>query len=137
MNSQSGLSLLELLFAMTILAVGMLALATVFPASYMSLGNAHARENAMKLIETGIEYIKTMPYDSINSVNLPSEDLDVDQDGMIFMEKRLYHFYENHPYYDSKTVVIEVQWLNRPRKVESGSFVKQSTSATIIFDRFF
>lgn len=140
MGNTKGFTLLEVMFALSILAVGLLALATAFPASYMSMSNAQIRENAMKNVENGIEYVKTLRYDEITAANLPTEEvIDVDQDGIEHpgLESRSYQVLVDYPSVDMKTVIVTVQWATYPRRTENGHFVTESTSATLIFEKFF
>lgn len=140
MQNQQGFTLLEVLFALTILAIGLLALATAFPASYMSMSNAHVRENAMRVVENGLEYVKTLRYEEINDSILPDEEvIDVDQDGIEHpgLESRSFQVLLDYPGLDMKTVIVTVKWASYPRRTENGEFVTESTSATVIFDRYF
>lgn len=141
MAKKNGFTLLEVLFALTILAIGLLSLATVFPSGYMSMNNARVKENAMKLAEQGIEDLKLLTYDEIREDNPALNDIgvDVNQDGTTTIyEKRTYEVRENSPYFNLKTVKVTVLWLRvPPRPGNHGGFASEETWACIVFDKFF
>ena len=66
-RSNRGFSLLELLFALSILSVGLLFAATIFPSGYRRINHGIARERAASIAMQALETAKSIGYDDLES----------------------------------------------------------------------
>jgi len=133
----AGFSLLEVLFALSIMAVGLLALAFVFPDGYTQVRRQQVKERALRIAQSKAEQIKIMPYETLLSyreggpleghldeMNTPddSDRVDVEGDGIGSpYEKLIVKVYENDESSPSDPehrelirVVISVEYLGIP-----------------------
>jgi Tfp pilus assembly protein PilV len=72
-RSQSGLALLEILFALGLISVSLLALAGAFPAGVGGVAVGQQQTTAIFLAEQRLEQIKGTDFASITAANFPSE----------------------------------------------------------------
>ncbi len=142
---QEGFSLLELLFALTIMATGMLALATAFPSSYLRVEEADSRENAARLAQTVLETAKTVRFDKLNAAFEAeyTDDVDVNQDddalGGSDYEYRIVEILDDQPCVGMKTVRVRVRWLRLPLTDQNNDTVADAseTELVLFFDEIF
>lgn len=151
MRNEKGMTLIEILMALSILAVGMLALATIFPTGYLRMNRAHYREEAIRLVEEGIEMAKSLSFDNITLEKLRAAHsrsqfareypyVDVNQDGVFSeFEQRTFQVQDDYPYSGMKMVRVTVTWLTVPPRDDDGDGIwdTERTTAIIYFDRFF
>src|SRR5712691_802435 len=71
--SATGLTLLEVLFAMSLLTVGLLAIASAFPVAMSGVAQGNQQTTALFLAEQRLEEIKATAFASITSTNFPAE----------------------------------------------------------------
>jgi prepilin-type N-terminal cleavage/methylation domain-containing protein len=64
-NNQIGLSLIEVLIAVSIFSIGMLAIAALVIASVKNTTSGHMLTQATMLARERIEYLKTLPLDQL------------------------------------------------------------------------
>jgi Tfp pilus assembly protein PilV len=69
----AGLTLLEVLFAMSLLTVGLLAIASAFPVAMSGVAQGNQQTTALFLAEQRLEEIKATAFASITSANFPAE----------------------------------------------------------------
>ena len=105
--NNGGFSLLEMLVAITILAVGLLGMAALQGTAIR--GNALGIRNteAIALIEDKLEEYKNTPYASITEGTVTETNL-----GSGNMFSRETTVTENDPVPDTKTIVVEVSWTD-------------------------
>ena len=72
-SSADGLTLLEVLFALALLSVGLLAVAVAFPAAVSGVEQGKQQTTAIFLVEQRIEQIKAADFSNITSTNFPAE----------------------------------------------------------------
>jgi Tfp pilus assembly protein PilV len=72
-TSQSGLALLEILFALGLIGVSLLALAGAFPAGVGGVAAGKQQTTAVFLAEQRLEQIRGTAFASITAANFPNE----------------------------------------------------------------
>jgi Tfp pilus assembly protein PilV len=72
-RSAAGLTLLEVLFALALLSVGLLAVAVAFPAGVSGVEQGKQQTTAAFLAEQRLEQVKGTAFASITSANFPAE----------------------------------------------------------------
>lgn len=71
--SRAGFSLVELLIALTILAIALLPVAYFYSKTVAAIGDQMKRSRALQLAEERMAEIKALPYDSLRTNNTPGE----------------------------------------------------------------
>ncbi|GEM_PF-2962337 len=71
-NDTKGFTLIETLVALTIFAIGAVAMFVVFPASSMALRQAKEYTNIGLLFEQQINLVKAIPFDQMATVSITS-----------------------------------------------------------------
>ena len=74
-NRTSGFSLLEVLFATTILTVGLLAVASLYPTGYQNIAYGGGMTTATSLGQQKIEALRNFPFDLGATCTTPPSDL--------------------------------------------------------------
>ena len=76
MRNRNGFTLIETLVALTIFAIGAVAVFTVFPASSMALRQAKEYTDIGLLLQSQLSLVKATPFDELSSAaiteNLPN-----------------------------------------------------------------
>jgi len=72
-NKDDGFSLIEILIAISILAVGLMGILSIFPIAGAKIRNAQMQEEALKLAQAGIEKARSLNFDNLNDANLVDE----------------------------------------------------------------
>ena len=73
-DNKKGFSLVEVLVALSILAIGLMGLLTLLPIAHERVRVADMEGKALKLAEQGIERARSISYGNLNNNNLPNED---------------------------------------------------------------
>ena len=109
-SRQQGFTLLEILVAMTILAVGILALGTMQISAIRANDFAGSLNGALNLATDRLERLMTLPYTSITTAGAPTT---------VGAYTLNWTVTDNSPLTDSKTVAVVVAWVERgdPRQV--------------------
>jgi type II secretory pathway pseudopilin PulG len=132
-NSAAGLTLLEVLFAISLLSVGLLAVAVAFPAGLSGVEQGKQQTTAVFLADQRLEQIKATDFSSITSANFPAEGI-----GTIANHPRFRRTVTitNSPGGVANTVRVDVNVFYRP-VVSFGVLAteRQVTVSTLIADR--
>ena len=76
LDGESGSLLIELLIAMTVLAIAIGALVSVYASTILSMRHTSVEGNALTLVDKQVETFKTRPYSELRITGLPaSSDL--------------------------------------------------------------
>lgn len=120
-TDQNGFTLIELLIAITILAVGLLALAGLQGTSIKGNEHANTISQATALAEDQIEQIRNMNYAAI--VFNPNPKVETNVDGSIYT--RTTSVEDDTPINDLKRITVTVSWVSRgaARQVELRTIV--------------
>ncbi len=116
-NGQAGFTLVELLVAIVILAVGIVGIMTLFPQSYRHVGNAGRLSIMNHLGQQKLDELKTLAYSDTDLTDgthpspgpvervsyVDSSGKDIYEDYTISWEVR-----EDEPRSDMKTIIVEV-----------------------------
>jgi prepilin-type N-terminal cleavage/methylation domain-containing protein len=73
-GNEKGFSLVEILVALSILAIGLMGLLTMLPIAHERVKVADMEQKGLLLAEQGIERARSLSYGNLNDVNLPDED---------------------------------------------------------------
>lgn len=108
-HKQAGFTLIELLIAMTILAIGLLALAGLQGTSIKGNEHANTISQATSLAQEQVELIRNMSYASV-TYN-PNPQLEANVNGSIYTRTTLVE--DDTPLIDLKRVTVTVSWASR------------------------
>jgi prepilin-type N-terminal cleavage/methylation domain-containing protein len=117
LQKQKGFTLVELLVAIVILAVGIIGIVTLFPQSYMHVGNAGRLSVMNHLGQQKLDTLKTLSYSDPNLVDgmhpspgpvervsyVDSSGKDIYENYTIRWEVR-----DDQPRVNMKTIIVEV-----------------------------
>jgi type IV pilus assembly protein PilV len=121
-NNESGFSLVELLIAMTILAIGILAVATMQITSLKNNAVSFSRTEATTVAQSTIEDLLARDYedpllkdtDADGNAGLMDTDVNADFSSIVFSGNRDYQVFwnisEEDPIPDTLTINVIVQW---------------------------
>jgi len=73
-NGSRGFSLIEIIFAITLLGVGLLGLATIIPFGIRGVDQSEKRTIATNLVNEGLEQLKAAEFKNLVDTNFPFED---------------------------------------------------------------
>ena len=73
-RTEAGFSLVEIMFAMTFLAVGLLAIAQLIPAGLKGVTEARVRTNAVQNTQRIIDDLRASDYDSLDAGEFSETD---------------------------------------------------------------
>lgn len=121
-KGQAGFSLIEILAAMFLLCIGLLALFSTFGSTILSNANAAERADAVRIAQEQIEAAKGMYFSNINSK--PEQ---FDRNGIVYTCQITVH--ENQTSDDLKDIAVTVSWMSRHA---SGSVAEQVQLATTV-----
>jgi len=132
-NSAAGLTLLEVLFALALLSVGLLAVALAFPAGVAGVEQGKQQTTAIFLADQRLEQIKATDFSNITAANFPAEGINTIANHPRF---RRTVTITNSPGGVANTVRVDVSVFYRP-VVSFGVLTaeRQVTVSTLIADR--
>lgn len=120
---KKGFTLLELIIATTMLAIGVLSMGLLFPTGMRSANFTRQNTKAIEYCQQQLEYLRTLPTSSteLNAGTHPAETLETK-----FI--RTYTITDDHPVNDMKMIEVFVRWT---QNVSSGSQHVQSIKTYI------
>ena len=74
LRGESGVTLVEILFALAVIGVGLVAVATAFPAATSGVEAGRQQTTAVFLAEHRLEQIKGTAFANITAANFPAEN---------------------------------------------------------------
>lgn len=111
-KNNNGFTIIELLVAVTILAIGLLALAGLQVTSIKGNNHANTISQATALAQEQVELIRNMPYTAVVYPPVPPNQLvEADINGTIYTRTTLVE--NNIPMNDLKRVTVTVSWTSR------------------------
>jgi type IV pilus assembly protein PilV len=137
-KKQSGFTLIEVMIALVILAVGLLALMTLQIVSIRANAFSSDMTYAGTLAQSRIEHLRNTAYDSI----APNTDFEYDDPdhhtytsakGTSYTVKRLVE--DNTPATDMKTITMKIEWVGAPAGSSGGSTVDFETSFVTVIKK--
>jgi prepilin-type N-terminal cleavage/methylation domain-containing protein len=139
MKERSGFTLIEVMIALTILAVGLLALATMQIVSIR--GNAFSTEMtyATMLAQSRLEQLRNTPYASIPptggtplTVPIPAT---ATSKGIPYTIERSVDFLNDDPDTNMKLITLVVRWTGAPAGTSGQTTVQFRTTFTTVIKR--
>ena len=112
---KKGFTLVEMIVAITIISIGLLSMAVLFPAYLRSQTHNDLNIQALKLCNQKIEFLKSLDFqDSLlnEGIHKP-ETLYLYNGNIMFI--RTYNITDNFPYNDMKKIDINIEWKQRNR----------------------
>jgi len=73
-TGEKGFSLVEIIFTIAILAIGLLGIATVIPFGISAIDQSNLKTAATGYVNEGIELVKSTSYVDVLTANFPNED---------------------------------------------------------------
>jgi len=125
-SNENGFTLIEILMAIAVISIGLLALAALQTTAIS--GNARAKKHSMAslLAQDQIETYKNMPYDSIPSAPASENGTTLSPWGIF---TRTTTVLDNTPIAGAKTINVSVSWQdNVPRSVVFQTIIAQDGS---------
>lgn len=121
LNSESGVTLIEILIAVTILAIGLLGVAGLQVTAIKGNSHGNTISQATAIAEERLEIIRNMDYSEVTFDPNPFVENNVD--GTIYT--RTTEVEDNTPLNDLKRVTVTVSWTagNRNRQVQLRTIV--------------
>lgn len=100
-----GFTVMEVLIAGTIVVVGFLALATMFPTGYSTVTKSGIQSRGLALAQQRIEFLRNAAYDNISTVATTTESISID--GYVFTRETPPAL-DNTPVTGAKQVTVTV-----------------------------
>lgn len=114
-DAQQGFTLIEVVVSMTVLAIGIMGLAIVFPLSVHDIGKSGTLTKAIELCTEKIEDLHMVAYDSPDlEPGIAHADTLNPIDGIYI---RTWEVTENRPISGCKHVAVSVAWGETNRRV--------------------
>lgn len=135
MNGQSGFTLIELMIALVILAVGILALATMQIVSIRTNAFSTEMTYATMLAQSEFEEFRNMAYDDITptSGTPDSKVISASEKSKGIQYTIEWEVKNNDPATDMKTIELDVLWQGAPAGSATGAtFDFKASFATVI-----
>ena len=136
MNRQSGFTLIEVMIALVILAVGLLALATMQIVSIRSNAFSSEMTYATMLAQSRLEQIRNMDYDDLTPSSSTTDTVPASAStkGMAYTVERTVSA-DDVPAANMKTVTLEIKWTGAPAGSAGSSTVDFTTSFSTVIKR--
>jgi type IV pilus assembly protein PilV len=131
MNVQSGFTIIEVMIALVILAVGLLALATMQIVSIRSNAFSSEMTYATMLAQDRLEQIRNMDYDDVTAGNI-SGDVSASEATKGMSYTITGEVDSDKPATDMKTVTLQIDWTGTPAGSAGASTVGFSASFSTI-----
>ena len=120
-KKQSGFTLIEVMIALVILAVGLLALMTMQIVSIKANAFSSEMTYAAMLGQRELENVRNMNYDNVTALARTTFDVDPTTKGVAYSIER--QVQNDIPATDMKMVTLIIDWMGRP----AGSDTAQPT----------
>lgn len=134
-RKQSGFTLIEVMIALVILAVGILALMTMQIVSIRANAFSSEMTYAAMVGQSELEKVRNMNYDDVIAVARTTHDVDPTTKGVAYSIER--QVQDNIPATDMKTVTLTVDWLGKPAGSADGTTtVLFTTRFSTVIKRF-
>jgi type IV pilus assembly protein PilV len=133
-RKQSGFTLIEVMIALVILAVGLLALMTMQIVSIRANAFSSDMTYAGMLAQSRLEQLRNTAYESI-APNTDFEDdaPDTSTKGTSYTVKRRVE--DNTPATDMKRITLKIEWVGAPAGSSGGSTVNFETSFVTVIKK--
>lgn len=115
----SGFTLIEVMIALVILAVGILALMTMQIVSIRANAFSSEMTYAAMLGQRELEDVRNMNYDNVTALARTTYDVDLTTKGVAYSIER--QVQDNTPATDMKTVTLIIDWLGSPAGSATGT----------------
>jgi type IV pilus assembly protein PilV len=132
-KQSKGFTLIEVMIALVILAVGILALATMQIVSIRSNAFSSEMTYATMMAQTRLEAIRNMNYDDVTAVGQVTLPVDPTTKGIAYRVQRLVQ--NNTPVTDMKTVTLVIDWLGAPAGSAGGQTVWFTTRFSTVIKK--
>ncbi len=126
-KKQSGFTLIEVMIALIILAVGLLALMTMQVVSIRANAFSSEMTYAAMLGQSRLEDVRNMDYDTVTALSPVTLPVDPTTKGIAYTIER--QVQDNTPTTDMKTVTLIVTWLGSPAGSATGETTVLFTSS--------
>jgi type IV pilus assembly protein PilV len=107
-KNQQGFTLVEVVVALTVVAIGIMGLSIVFPTASRDVGKSGVRTKALQLAQEKMEYIHSLAYDDADLDGTYEHNDSVNPIDNVYY--RTWTVYEDDPIAGCKRVVVEVTW---------------------------
>lgn len=119
-SGERGFSLVELMVAMTVLGIGVMSLAGLFPLAMNRVGAGDQESRATFHAQAKIEELKSVAWDDLTELTA-SDSVDV-------VYERNWEVHEDEPVMGMKEIEVTVTWRDNkgPRTVALSSYLSDS-----------
>ena len=134
-KKQSGFTLIEVMIALVILAVGLLALMTMQIVSIKANAFSSEMTYAAMLGQRELENVRNMNYDNVTALARTTFDVDPTTKGVAYSIER--QVQNDIPATDMKMVTLIIDWLGKPAGSADGTTtVLFTTRFSTVIKRF-
>jgi type IV pilus assembly protein PilV len=133
-RQSEGFTLIEVMIALVILAVGLLALMTLQIVSIRANAFSSEMTYAGMLAQSRLERIRNTPYDNVNPGTVTDTvDATTSTKGMAYTVQTTVD--DNTPATDMKTITLRIDWTGTPAGSAGGSTANFTTSFITVITR--